>query len=177
MKFLKSIMFASPIPRSPFPRSPTSLARPGRRMQSVRFRISDSRQDLHRTQCRAPQNEEQRERMSARRSVPPRPYRDPDAAGCHDTDRGEIAEEPESAPGVVWPKVDTDAERDRQKEAQEDAERARRALLLEILGPRCGRYRPFGGIRLGWEQRLIGDRLELSIDLLHLFCPVALGHR
>src|SRR3954468_9673692 len=106
----------------------------------------------------------------------PRPHGAPDAAGRHDADGCQIAGESEPTPRVVRPEVYPDAQRYREQEPEENAERARGALLLEIVGARGG-GRSFRWAAFRREQRLVGDRLQLAVDLRQLLRPVALGHR
>src|ERR1051325_2494532 len=171
MKFLKSVMFD--LVRA---RDRPSFARPGCWMQGVGFRITHARQHFHRAEDHAPEHEQERQRVSARRAMAPRPHRTPDAAGGHHTDRRQITEETNPAARVVGPEDDAHAKRYREQQSEKDAKRARRPLLLQVLGSGRRGLGTLGRLALGREQRLVGDRLQLAIDLGHLFRPVAIGH-
>src|SRR5689334_3138343 len=100
----------------------------------------------------------------------PRPYRAPDTTRRDHTDRREVAEEPDAAARVVRPKINADGERHGEQEAQENTQRTRRALLLEVLRFLGGCLRSLGSSAfLRRKQGFIGDRFELPIDLRHLF--------
>src|SRR4051812_45314427 len=101
----------------------------------------------------------------------PRPHGAPDAAGRHDANGCQIAGESESTPRVVRPEVYPNAQGYREQEPEENAERARGTLLLEIVGARGG-GRPLSRGALRGEQRFVGDRLQLPVDLRQLLRPV-----
>src|SRR5690606_41993644 len=73
-----------------------------------------------------------------------------------------------AATRAVRPEEHPHSEGDGEQQAERHPQRRRRLLLGDDV-----RARLRGGRSLGWQERLVRDRLELLVDLLELFVPVS----